>query len=352
MTDTTAIDGPMSLRDRACWPPCCAGSPAAPPTAAAAARRRPRPEADDARRSCADDTTSDRRPGVASPTRSAARSSSTKPAERVAVLEWQQIEDVLTLCVTPVAVADVEGYTDVGHRRDAARRCRRRRHPRRAEPRRAVRHQPRPGDHRGVHRRRRDHRAAGGVRRAGAGHQGRRRGRPDRRTCSTPSTLIAEATGREERAAGRGRRVRRAPGRRPGRRSPTPTSATPTFVYFDGWVQGGNVVDPAVRPGLADGRARRGARPDQRLDRRGRPGLRPRPDRHRGHDRRSATPRFFYTGTEDPDGDVIAELAKNEIWTALPGRRRGPRRTRSRAASGRSAVRGPRSRCSTRTSTC
>ncbi|MDQ0643904.1 ABC transporter substrate-binding protein [Microbacterium murale] len=34
-----------------------------------------------------------------------------KPAERVAVLEWQQIEDTLTLCVTPVAVADAEGYT-------------------------------------------------------------------------------------------------------------------------------------------------------------------------------------------------------------------------------------------------
>ncbi len=34
-----------------------------------------------------------------------------KPAERVAVLEWQQVEDALTLCVTPVAVADVAGYT-------------------------------------------------------------------------------------------------------------------------------------------------------------------------------------------------------------------------------------------------
>lgn len=33
-----------------------------------------------------------------------------KPAERVAVLEWQQIEDVLTLCATPVAVADAKGY--------------------------------------------------------------------------------------------------------------------------------------------------------------------------------------------------------------------------------------------------
>lgn len=34
-----------------------------------------------------------------------------KPAERVVVLEWQQIEDTLTLCVTPVGVADVEGYS-------------------------------------------------------------------------------------------------------------------------------------------------------------------------------------------------------------------------------------------------
>ncbi|QAY62402.1 iron-siderophore ABC transporter substrate-binding protein [Xylanimonas allomyrinae] len=34
-----------------------------------------------------------------------------KPAARVAVLEWQQVEDVLTLCVAPVAVADVAGYT-------------------------------------------------------------------------------------------------------------------------------------------------------------------------------------------------------------------------------------------------
>lgn len=33
------------------------------------------------------------------------------PAQRVAVLEWQQIEDALTLCVGPVAVADPDGYT-------------------------------------------------------------------------------------------------------------------------------------------------------------------------------------------------------------------------------------------------
>ncbi|MBF6670322.1 iron-siderophore ABC transporter substrate-binding protein [Glutamicibacter sp. FBE19] len=33
-----------------------------------------------------------------------------KPAERVVVLEWQEIEDALTLCVNPVGVASPEGY--------------------------------------------------------------------------------------------------------------------------------------------------------------------------------------------------------------------------------------------------
>lgn len=33
------------------------------------------------------------------------------PAERVVVLEWQMVEDVLTLGLEPVGVADVEGYT-------------------------------------------------------------------------------------------------------------------------------------------------------------------------------------------------------------------------------------------------
>ncbi|MFE1168055.1 iron-siderophore ABC transporter substrate-binding protein [Nocardiopsis sp. NPDC058789] len=54
-----------------------------------------------------------------------------QPAARIAVLEWQQVEDALTLCVTPVAVADPEGYrtwvsaeelpegvTDVGNREE------------------------------------------------------------------------------------------------------------------------------------------------------------------------------------------------------------------------------------------
>jgi ferric hydroxamate transport system substrate-binding protein len=32
------------------------------------------------------------------------------PAERVAVLEWQQTEDLLSLCVTPVGAASIDGY--------------------------------------------------------------------------------------------------------------------------------------------------------------------------------------------------------------------------------------------------
>ena len=43
------------------------------------------------------------------------------PAKRVVVLEWQQVEDVLTLGVEPVGVADVEGYNtwDTAEKLDA-----------------------------------------------------------------------------------------------------------------------------------------------------------------------------------------------------------------------------------------
>ncbi|MGW6059598.1 iron-siderophore ABC transporter substrate-binding protein [Streptomyces sp. NPDC055189] len=34
-----------------------------------------------------------------------------KPAARIAVLEWQQVEDALTLCITPTAVSDAKGYS-------------------------------------------------------------------------------------------------------------------------------------------------------------------------------------------------------------------------------------------------
>lgn len=60
---------------------------------------------------CSDDSTSTST-GAVSLTDSFGRSVELdKPASRVAVLEWQQIEDTLSLCLTPVAVADAAGYS-------------------------------------------------------------------------------------------------------------------------------------------------------------------------------------------------------------------------------------------------
>ncbi len=78
---------------------------------------------------CADDTTATSTGPVSLVDGAGRTVELDKPAERVAVLEWQQTEDVLTLCLAPVAVADTQGYatyvsaevlpdtvTDVGQR--------------------------------------------------------------------------------------------------------------------------------------------------------------------------------------------------------------------------------------------
>jgi ABC-type Fe3+-hydroxamate transport system substrate-binding protein len=63
-----------------------------------------------ASQTCADDTTKTAT-GPVSLTDGVGRTVElTKPAQRVAVLEWQQTEDLLTLCLNPVAVADPKGY--------------------------------------------------------------------------------------------------------------------------------------------------------------------------------------------------------------------------------------------------
>jgi ABC-type Fe3+-hydroxamate transport system substrate-binding protein len=63
-----------------------------------------------ASQTCADDTTTTAT-GPVSMTDGVGRTVTLdKPAQRVAVLEWQQTEDLLTLCLTPVAVADPKGY--------------------------------------------------------------------------------------------------------------------------------------------------------------------------------------------------------------------------------------------------
>jgi len=79
--------------------------------------------------SCADDTTTTSTAPVSITDGVGRTVSLDAPAKRVAVLEWQQTEDVLTLCLTPVAVSDSAGYatyvtaetlpegvTDVGER--------------------------------------------------------------------------------------------------------------------------------------------------------------------------------------------------------------------------------------------
>ena len=63
-----------------------------------------------ASQSCADDTTTTSAGPVSMTDGVGRKVELAKPAQRVAVLEWQQIEDVLTLCLTPVAVADPKGY--------------------------------------------------------------------------------------------------------------------------------------------------------------------------------------------------------------------------------------------------
>ncbi len=243
-----------------------------------------------------------------------------KPASRVAVLEWQQVEDVLTLCVDPVAVADVTGFTlwdtaetlpdgvaDVGTR---------------GEPNLDALFATNP-DLVIVEAYTADDEIISQL--AGYGvpvlaTKGADAADPIGQLKNT-FNLIAQATGREERAqvvvdefteslASAKQAVAGS------------AAAGQKFVYFDGWVQGGNVsirpfgqgslmgelgeelglqnawtgeVDPAYGLGQTDieGMTAVG----------------------------DAT--FFYTGTQDPDGDVMGELAKNQIWSSLPAVEQG-----------------------------
>lgn len=63
-----------------------------------------------ASKSCAEDTTATSTKPVSFKDGVGRQVKLDKPAERIAVLEWQQIEDALTLCVTPTAVSDAKGY--------------------------------------------------------------------------------------------------------------------------------------------------------------------------------------------------------------------------------------------------
>ncbi len=235
------------------------------------------------------------------------------PAERVAVLEWQQVEDVLSLCLAPVAVADVEGYSrwntaeklpdgveDVGGR---------------SEPNLDALYATDPDlivieaytptdeiiatlEERGV---------------PVLATKGADVADPVQNLIDTFS-LIGEALGREERAAAVVEELEAALAEG---KAAVADVETREFVYLDGWIEGGNV---ALRPfgqgslmgelgealgmenawtGEVDEAYGLGQTDIEGMTEVG-----------------DAT--FFYTGTVDPESDVVAELQKNGIWRALP----------------------------------
>ncbi|MFY1699776.1 MULTISPECIES: iron-siderophore ABC transporter substrate-binding protein [unclassified Solwaraspora] len=237
------------------------------------------------------------------------------PAERVAVLEWQQIEDVLTLCRTPVAVADAEGYrtwvtaeelpdgvADVGGR---------------GEPNLDALFAANP-DLVIVEATTADDPIITQLAEYDVpvlATRGADTADPVQNMLDT-FTLIAEALGRTERAdvvveqfqAGLDQAKQDVAAAGP---------STTEFVYFDGWIQGGNV---ALRPfgqgslvgelGEAIGLTNAWTGevdPAYGLGQTDVEGISTVGD---------AT--FFHTGTTDPASDVIAELQKNEIWSSLP----------------------------------
>ncbi|MFJ9390193.1 ABC transporter substrate-binding protein [Nocardioides sp. NPDC101246] len=238
-----------------------------------------------------------------------------KPAERVAVLEWQQTEDLLSLCVDPVAVADPKGYntwdtaeklddgaTDVGTR---------------GEPNLETLFGTNP-DLIVVE----AYTAEDEILKQLAKYdvpvlatKGADAKDPVANMVTT-FEMIAEATGREEQAEAVVGEFEDKLAESKKALADADVAGT-EFVYFDGWIDGANVairpfgqgsligelgeelglknawtgeVDPAYGLGQTDieGMTTLG----------------------------EAT--FFYTGTVDPVGDVNAELAKNKVWKSIP----------------------------------
>lgn len=239
-----------------------------------------------------------------------------QPAERVAVLEWQQTEDLLTLCVPPVAAADVEGYelwdtaeempsdgvTDVGTRQ---------------EPNLETLYGTNP-DLIVVE----AYTAQDDILKQLAKYdvpvlatKGADAKDPIANMLST-FDLIAEATGREERAETVKTEFQNHLDEASGKLADADLETT-DFLYFDGWIQGGNV---AIRPfgqgsligevgeelGLTnafDGKVD----PAYGLGQTDIEGLSKYGDAN-----------LIYTGTVDPAGDVMSEVEKNSIWKGLP----------------------------------
>ncbi|TYL50104.1 iron-siderophore ABC transporter substrate-binding protein [Nocardioides sp. BGMRC 2183] len=236
-----------------------------------------------------------------------------KPAERVAVLEWQQTEDVLSLCLTPVAVADAEGYAtwdtaeelpdgvqDVGTRQ---------------EPNLGTLFDTDP-DLVIVEAYSAEDDIIKQLEKYDVpvlATKGADAADPIGNMITT-FELIAQATGRSDRAAEVVADFEDALAE--GKEAVAATDVE-EFVYFDGWVQGGNV---AIRPfgqgsflgeigeelgmtnawtGKVDEAYGLGQTDIEGMTKVG-----------------DAT--FFHTGTYDPEGDVMTELAKNKVWESIP----------------------------------
>jgi ABC-type Fe3+-hydroxamate transport system substrate-binding protein len=264
---------------------------------------------------CADDTTSTAT-GPVSVTDDLGRTVELdQPAERVVVLEWQQVEDVLSLCVTPVGVADVEGYTtwntaetlpegveDVGLRGepnlDAVFST---------DPDLVITEVYAEDDPVLKKLEKYDVPVLATIGADADDPIGKMR---------DTFSLIAEATGRTERAGVVLDELDAALAE--GQQAMAEADlATTDFVYFDGWLDGGNV---AIRPfgqgslvgelgeelgltnawtGEVDEFYGLGQTDVEGMTEVG-----------------DAT--LLHTGTEDPSGDVFAELADNRVWSTLP----------------------------------
>lgn len=264
---------------------------------------------------CADDTTATSTGPVTITDDLGRKVTLDQPAERVIALEWQQIEDVLTLCVAPVAVADVEGYTtwdtaealpegtvDVGTRQEPNTEA-----ILKADPDLIV------------------------VEASGKDDpvikQFQKYGVPVLTTVGADTadpiqkmkdtfTLLAEATGRTERAetvlsefdehlAAAKKEVADA------------DLPTTDFVYFDGWIDGGNV---AIRPfgqgslvgelGEELGLKNAWTGPVDEAYGLGQTDIEGMTE--------VGEAMLLHTGTVDPAGDIFTELERNDVWANLP----------------------------------
>lgn len=251
-----------------------------------------------------------------------------KPAERIAVLEWQQIEDALTLCVTPVAVSDPEGYgtyvsaesipegvADVGTR---------------GEPDLEALYATDPDliiieaytaddelisqlEKRGVP-------VLATVGADGADPIG---------NMKNVFSMIAEATGRTDRAADvlRDFDAHLATAKDKVQAADLPTT---DFLFFDGWMEGGNVVirpygEGALFTALGEQLGLTPAWTDEIDASYGSGGVDPayglgQTDIEGLTAVGNAT--FFYSSDEGADG-YVSEFEKSPIWTALPAVKEG-----------------------------